>query len=127
MSAENPRWYKWYPTEETDLGSNPIEGDFDVNDRFMVPSPFTQEDGSISWLWTPYFYSSAKSEWGRNVSKKVGPRIQQVFEAGVKIPAPIYTEIGGQQVQVPVYYAYMGDGVCALKVPNAELEEVTTT
>lgn len=33
MSAANPRYYKWYPTEVTDLGSMPFEGDWTVNDR----------------------------------------------------------------------------------------------
>lgn len=28
MSTANPRWYKWYPTEETDLGEVPFEGDW---------------------------------------------------------------------------------------------------
>lgn len=35
MSASNPRWYKWYPTEVTDLGTMPFEGDFTTDDRII--------------------------------------------------------------------------------------------
>ena len=35
MSASNPRYYKWYPTEETDLGTMPFEGDFTTSDRIV--------------------------------------------------------------------------------------------
>lgn len=33
MSAENPRYYKYYPQEEMDLGTMPFEGDFTASDR----------------------------------------------------------------------------------------------
>jgi len=41
MSAENPRWYKWYPTEETDLGTMPFEGDWTTDDRVIMPTSTT--------------------------------------------------------------------------------------
>ena len=100
MSVENPRHFKWYPTEEIDLGAMPFEGDFTASDRIFVMTP--------NGIGNYYIYNSNTNEFGRYVAKKVGPM-----------------EIGG--VNYPVWIVYCGDGVCALKVPNAELEEVTTT
>ena len=112
MSAENPRYFKWYPTEETDLGTMPFEGDFSVADRII------QYDSA--GFMTIYIYNSNTNEFGRYVAKKVGPRIKNVWEPGVTV-APL--EVGG--VNYPVWIIYCGDGACALKVP-AELEEVQT-
>ena len=112
MSAENPRFYKWYPTEETDLGTMPFEGDFTANDRI--------EQKDSTGISTIYFYNATAKAFGRNVKKKVGPRIQTVWEPGVKV-GPVTCE----GTPMPVWFCYYGDGVCAVKVPNGEVEEVT--
>lgn len=33
MSVANPRYYKFTPSEDMDLGNNPVSGDFTVDDR----------------------------------------------------------------------------------------------
>lgn len=71
-----------------------------------------------------YIYNANTNEFGTYIKKKVGARIQTVWEAGVTV-GPHYTEIDGQQVQIPIWFKYCGDGVCAVKVPNGEVEEVT--
>ena len=112
MSAENPRYFKWYPTEEIDLGTMPFEGDFTIYDRILAVD--------IAGFTRIYLYNSNTNEFGRWVAQKVGPRIKQVWQAGVTV-APL--EVGG--VNQPIWISYCGDGACALKVP-AELEEVQT-
>lgn len=112
MSAENPRYFKWYPTEETDLGTMPFEGDFTTADRIRA----TDSAGYAIF----YVYNSSTNEFGRWVPTKVGPRIKNVWTPGVTV-GPM--EIGG--VNYPIWIMYCGDGACALKVP-AELEEVQT-
>lgn len=111
MSAENPRYFKWYPTEVTDLGTMPFEGDFTTNDRIV------QTDAS--GMHTIYVSNASGTEFGRYVAQKVNGRIKNVWTAGVTV-SPM--EING--VNYPVWIIYCGDGVCALKVP-AEIEEVT--
>ena len=112
MSEANPRYFKWYPPEEIDLGTMPFEGDFSVADRIYVMTPNN--------LQNIYIYNSPTNEFGRYVTKKVGGRIKQVWQPGVTV-TPL--EEGG--VNYPVWILYCGDGACALKVP-AELEEVQT-
>lgn len=112
MSAENPRHFKWYPTEETDLGTMPFEGDFTIHDRIL------QVDSA--GLTKIYSSNAAGTEFGRYVTKKVGGRPRQVWQAGVTV-APVTYE----GTPMPVWIIYCGDGACALKVP-AELEEVQT-
>lgn len=60
MSAENPRWYKWYPTEETDLGAMPFEGDFTVDDRIVA-----QDTSGIARFFS---YNSNTNEFGQYVN-----------------------------------------------------------
>ena len=112
MSAKNPRYFKWYPPEEIDLGTMPFEGDFNIADWILTldSTGFTKT----------YVYNSNTNEFGRYVTKKVGGRPRQVWQAGVTV-APITYE----GTPMPVWIMYCGDGACALKVP-AELEEVQT-
>lgn len=60
MSAENPRHFKWYPTEEIDLGTMPFEGDFTTSDRIVKMGP----DGIQIY----YIYNSPTNEFGRYVA-----------------------------------------------------------
>lgn len=69
-------------------------------------------------------YETEEYGFGRIVTKKVGHRMIQVFCVGGLIFAPAYIEIDGQQVQVPVWFSYCGDGVCTVKVPEGEIEPV---
>lgn len=69
MSASNPRYYKWYPTEETDLGTMPFEGDFTTNDRIVQ----TNSNGTTQ---TIYVSNATGTEFGRTVTKKVGNRMK---------------------------------------------------
>lgn len=110
MSAANPRYYKWYPTEETDLGTMPFEGDFTTDDRIVQMN----EQG----VQTIYYYNSNAHEFGRNVATRVGKRIQQVWTPGVKVGPVTY-----QGTPMPVWFSYCGDGVCTVKLPNGEQPE----
>ena len=114
MSA-TPRYYKWYPTEACSLGTMPFEGDFTTNDRIVA-----QNAEGIQII---YCSNASGTEFGRFVQKKVGNRVKTVWEPGVNIPEPHYVEVDGQQVQVPVWFMYYGDGVCAVKLPNGEQPE----
>ena len=114
MSAANPRYYKYYPQEVMDLGTMPFEGDFTVNDKIVQI-----DSAGIQII---YASNASGTEFGRFVAKKVGNRIKYVWEPGVTV-GPM--EISG--VNYPVWFIYCGDGVCTVKIPNAELEEVTTT
>lgn len=109
--SDTPRYYKWYPTEPCDLGTMPFEGDWTTNDRIV------QTDAA--GIQITYFCNTNTKEFGRNVAKKVGKRIQQVWEPGVTV-APV--EISG--VTMPVWFMYYGDGVCTVKIPNGEIEPV---
>jgi len=51
MSASNPRYYKYYPQEEIDLGTMPFDGDWTVNDRIVQ----NDETGMAK----TYFYNSS--------------------------------------------------------------------
>lgn len=116
MSAANPRYYKWYPTEETDLGTMPFEGDFTINDRIVQAN----EQG----IQTIYFSNATGTAFGRNVTKKVGKRIQQVWEPGVKVGPVTYVDPTTQEeIPMPVWFVYCGDGVCTVKLPNGEQPE----
>ena len=68
MSAANPRYYKYYPQEEMDLGTMPFEGDFTTNDRIVQPT----SDG----LQKIYVSNAAGTEFGRLVTMKVGNRVK---------------------------------------------------
>lgn len=114
MSA-TPRYYKWYPTEACSLGTMPFEGDFTTNDKIVA-----QDAEGIHII---YCSNASGTEFGRFVTKMVGRRLQQVWQAGVDIPEPHYVEVDGQQVQVPVWFMYYGDGVCVVKLPNGEQPE----
>lgn len=110
MSAENPRYYKYYPQKVLDLGTMPFEGDFTTNDRIV------QYD--VAGLQTVYYPNATKTEWGRNVAMKVGNRMKQVWQAGVTIGPVTY-----EGTPMPVWFIYHGDGVCAVKLPNGEQSE----
>lgn len=111
MSAENPRYYKYYPQKVIDLGTMPFEGDFTTADRIVQ-----KDSNGIAKI---YVSNAAGTEFGRVVTKKVGNRMKQVWEPGVTIGPVTY-----EGTPMPVWIIYCGDGVCALKVP-AEIEEVT--
>lgn len=114
MSAANPRYYKWYPTEETDLGTMPFEGDFTTDDRIV-------QNGSDG-IARIYTCNAAGTEFGRYVNKKVGPRIKQVWEPGVKVGPFTY-----EGTPMPVWFIYYGDGVCTVKLPNGDQPEPVET
>lgn len=114
MSAENPRYYKWYPTEETDLGTMPFEGDWTVNDRIA------QMDST--GILTIYRSNAAGTEFGRDVKQKVGNRVKSVWVPGVKV-GPVTSE----GTPMPVWFIYCGDGVCTVKLPNGEQPEPVET
>lgn len=116
MSAANPRYYKWYPTEETDLGSMPFEGDFTPNDKII------QYD--VSGMQIVYYSNATGTEFGRTVATRVGKRIQQVWTPGVKVgPVTMINPYTQEEVQAPVWFIYCGDGVCTVKLPNGEQPE----
>jgi hypothetical protein len=120
MSAANPRYYKWYPTEETDLGTMPFEGDFTVNDRIV------QMDAT--GMQKIYVSNATGTEFGRYVNKKVGNRIKQVWEPGVTVgPVTMINPYTQEEVQAPVWFIYCGDGVCTVKLPNGEQPEPVET
>ena len=110
MSAANPRYYKYYPQEEIDLGTMPFEGDFTTNDRIVQMN----EQG----LQTIYVSNATGTEFGRFVTKKIGKRIQQVWEPGVTIGPVTY-----EGTPMPVWFIYCGDGVCTVKLPNGDQPE----
>lgn len=110
MSAANPRYYKYYPQEEIDLGTMPFEGDFTVNDKIVQPT--------VDGFQTIYYSNAAGTEFGRTVARKVGHRIQQVWEPGVTIGPVTY-----EGTPMPVWFIYCGDGVCTVKLPNGDQPE----
>ena len=112
MSA-TPRYYKYYPQETIDLGEHPFEGDWTLSDRIDCTD--------IAGLHFQYFPSTT-GVWGRNVTRRVGKRIQTVFEPGVTI-GPI--ELSG--VAYPTWFIYYGDGVCTVKLPNGDQPEPVET
>ena len=110
MSAANPRYYKYYPQEVIDLGTMPFEGDWTVNDRISQMN----EQG----IQTIYYYNANIKQFGRIVQKKVGKRIQQVWEPGVTVRPVTY-----EGTPMPVWFVYYGDGVCTVKLPNGDQPE----
>lgn len=65
-----------------------------------------------------YTCNATGTEFGRIVSKKVGHRIQQVWEPGVTVGPVTY-----EGTPMPVWFCYCGDGVCTVKLPNGEQPE----
>ena len=65
--SETPRYYKWFPDKEYDLGTMPFEGDFTKNDRIII----TLSSGTQAL----YVCNNAGTEFGRYVNKKVGNRV----------------------------------------------------
>ena len=117
MSAANPRYYKWYPTVSCDLGTMPFEGDFTTDDRIV--------QCDASGIQIVYLSNAAGTEFGRIVKRKVGSRIQSVWEPGVTVGPVIYVDPTTQEeIPMPVWFVYCGDGVCAVKVPEGEIEPV---
>lgn len=120
MSASNPRYYKYYPQEEIDLGTMPFDGDFTTNDRIVKYDS--------AGLQTVYYCNASRTEWGRTVAKKVGKRIQQVWEPGVTIGPVTYVDPTTQEeIPMPVWFIYCGDGVCTVKLPNGDQPEPVET
>ena len=105
--SDTPRYYKWYPTVSCDLGTMPFEGDWTVNDRIV------QID--VAGMQVIYCTNASGTEFGRFVTKKVGKRLQNVWEPGVTV-YPM--ELSG--VTCPVWFMYYGDGVCTVKLPAGE-------
>lgn len=58
--SSTPRYYKWIPQEDTDLGTMPFEGDFTVNDRITQMA----SSGAVVNIW---HYNPNTHEFGRNV------------------------------------------------------------
>lgn len=60
---------------------------------------------------------------------KVGKRIKQVWQAGVKIgPHTITNPEDPTDVRVcPVWFGYAGDGLCVVKLPEGETVEPVET
>lgn len=110
MSAENPRYYKYYPQKVIDLGTMPFEGDFTTDDRIV-------QNGSDG-IARIYTCNASGTEFGRTVQMKVGNRIKSVWQAGVTIGPVTY-----EGTPMPVWFIYHGDGVCAVKLPNGEQPE----
>ena len=116
MSAANPRYYKYYPQEVIDLGTMPFEGDFTTDDKIV------QSD--VAGLRIIYYYNPNTNEFGRTVTKKVGNRIKSVWEPGVTIGPVTYVDPTTQEeIPMPVWFMYYGDGVCTVKLPNGEQPE----
>lgn len=106
MSVANPRFYKFTPSEDMDLGNNPVRGDFTVDDRIMQQN----SDG----IFKQWICKNDLSGWGRTVLKKVNGRTKQVWEDGVQLTAGYVA-----------YYQYCGDGVAVLNFPvETPVEEV---
>ena len=112
--SDTPRWYRWYPDKEYDLGTMPFEGDYTLSDRIYQMRP--------SGMWDPYVSNATGTEFGRSVQKKVGKRMMTVWEPGV---SAVPMEISG--VTYPIWFMYYGDGVCTVKIPNGQLEPVEPT
>lgn len=112
-----PRYYKWFPDKEYDLGTHPVEGDWTLNDRII-----TYDCTGMNVI----YYPSTTGEWGRNVTKKVGKRVMQVWEPGVTLgPVTVVNPNDPEDThEAPVWFSYCGDGVCTVKVPNGQLEPV---
>ena len=121
MSAANPRYYKWYPTEVTDLGTMPFEGDFTTDDRIV------QMDSA--GIQTVYYSNATGTEFGRTVATKdARGRIRQVWTPGVTVgPVTMINPYTQEEVQAPVWFIYCGDGVCTVKLPNGEQPEPVET
>ena len=79
MSAANPRYYKWYPTEETDLGTMPFEGDWTVNDKITT---LDVASGVQRIFLYGTDYETGEKGFGRTVQKKIGNRLRSVFCVG---------------------------------------------
>lgn len=110
MSAENPRYYKYYPQKVIDLGTMPFEGDFTTDDRIIQ----TTSNG----FQKIYISNAAGTQFGSIVTKKVGKKTQQVWEPGVTIGPVTY-----EGTPMPVWFIYHGNGMCAVKLPNGEQPE----
>jgi hypothetical protein len=118
MSAANPRYYKWYPTVSCDLGTMPFEGDFTTDDRIV-------QMGSTG-IATIYISNAAGTEFGRYVTTKdARGRTIRVWTPGVTVGPVIYVDPTTQEeIPMPVWFVYCGDGVCTVKVPEGEIEPV---
>lgn len=124
MSAENPRYYKFYPPTETTTYEGTLQdlivGDYTVhsNDRIIVPDE--------SGIYTTYFQHATTGVIGRTVTTKVGGRIRQVWTPGIIFKPIIYQETGEI---APWWLSLCNDphGVVCLKIPDVEeVEEVPT-
>lgn len=109
--SDTPRYYKWFPDKEYDLGVYPFEGDWTPNDRIQV---FNTEGMAL------FYFPSTSGEWGRNVTKKVNGRTRTVFEPGVTVaPVTVVNPNDPEDTHpAPVWFIYYGDGVCTVKIPN---------
>lgn len=120
MSVSKPRYYKWYPTVSCDLGAMPFEGDFTTDDRIIQ-----NDEYGVAKI---YVSNAAGTEFGRNVMKKVGNRMKNVWEPGVTVGPVIYVDPTTQEeVQAPVWFMYYGSGVCVAKLPAGEQPEPVET
>ena len=124
MSAENPRYYKFYPPTETTTYEGTlqdlIEGDYTVhsNDRIIVPA--------VDGTQVLFYQHATTGVIGRNVPTKVGPRIKNVWTPGIIFKPVIYQETGEI---APWRLSLCNDphGVVCLKIPDVEeVEEVPT-
>jgi hypothetical protein len=94
----------------------PFEGDFTTDDKIV------QKDSA--GLNIIYVSNASGTEFGRFVQKKVGNRIRQVWEPGVTVGPVTYVDPTTQEeIPMPVWFMYYGDGVCIAKLPNGEQPE----
>lgn len=116
MSAENPRYYKYYPQTKLSIGSMPFEGNWSASDKII------QMDEAGYQHISYYGRDSQTSAYGfgQLVRKKVAGRWVQVFETGVTLSAITLSATGEP---APVWFEYCGDGVSVVKLPNGEQPE----
>ena len=116
MSASNPRYYKYYPQEVMDLGTMPFEGDFTLDDRIVQCDAYG--------IQIVYLSNASGTEFGRFDKVKVGNRIKTVWVPGVTVGPVTYVDPTTQEeIPMPVWFIYYGDGVCTVKLPNGEQPE----
>lgn len=77
---------------------------------------------------TIYYYNVNTKEFGRNVMRKVGKRIQNIWTPGVTVgPVTMINPYTQEEVQAPVWFCYCGDGLCVVKLPEGETVEPVET
>lgn len=126
MSENNPKYWKFYPTEAWTWTTDDeiFDGDYtrSMNDRIILTSAVDQTQ-------TVYTRNANTLHWGRIVIKKVGGRPKQVWEDGISIAPGTFIDGEHQGEPVPVWLSLEGyiDGVVLVKLPNGEQPEPVET